>query len=334
MNWDTQRQIWDHIYRNLMSIKPSEHDLIITEPPFNFPSIMDAMCEVLFEDYGFSSLCVTLPASLSALNQLETHPEKPCCLVVDCGYSFTHIVPCYQGKPLFDSIVRIDVGGKTLTNHFKDVTSYRQLNVMDETYVMNQIKEDMCFVSQDLYSDIRTARQRRSDNTIIREYILPDFTTIKKGRICEEGSVPASDEQVLRLNNERFSIPEILFNPSDIGINQMGIPEAIVHSISTTPSQMHPYLYSNILLTGGSTKFPGFYERVLTEVRKLAPDSFQVNVSHSEQPDWTPWLGGQKLAEGSEKGEHLQRITQAEYKESGLNLCRKQFHENQVIMPN
>jgi len=36
------------------------------------------------------------------------------------------------------------------------------------------------------------------------------------------------------MNNERFAIPEILFHPSDIGIHEMGIAEAIVHSVKST----------------------------------------------------------------------------------------------------
>ena len=35
------------------------------------------------------------------------------------------------------------------------------------------------------------------------------------------------------MNNERFSIPEILFHPSDVGIQEMGLSEAIVHSIES-----------------------------------------------------------------------------------------------------
>lgn len=42
-------------------------------------------------------------------------------------------------------------------------------------------------------------------------------------------------EQILRLANERFAVPEMLFHPSDIGIQEMGIPEAIVHSIQSLP---------------------------------------------------------------------------------------------------
>lgn len=47
-----------------------------------------------------------------------------------------------------------------------------------------------------------------------------------------------SGEQILRLTNERFAVPEILFNPSDIGIQEMGIPEAIVYSIQNLPEGM------------------------------------------------------------------------------------------------
>lgn len=34
----------------------------------------------------------------------------------------------------------------------------RQLHVMDETYVINQVKEDVCYVSQDFYKDMQIAQ--------------------------------------------------------------------------------------------------------------------------------------------------------------------------------
>jgi actin-related protein 6 len=53
---------------------------------------------------------------------------------------------------------RINVGGKHLTNYLKEVISYRQLMVMDETYVINQVKEELCFVSTDFDNDIKIAK--------------------------------------------------------------------------------------------------------------------------------------------------------------------------------
>ena len=52
---------------------------------------------------------------------------------------------------------------------------------MDETFVINHVKEDSCFVSQDYNGDMNKARQRGPVNDILRDYVLPDFTTIKRG---------------------------------------------------------------------------------------------------------------------------------------------------------
>lgn len=53
---------------------------------------------------------------------------------------------------------RIDVGGKILTNLLKEWISYRQLDVMEETYVMNECKEDVCLVADDFYKHMEIAR--------------------------------------------------------------------------------------------------------------------------------------------------------------------------------
>ena len=74
------------------------------------------------------------------------------------------------------AVRRLDVGGKLLTNHLKEVISYRQLHVLDETYVMNGCKEDCCYVAKDF--DCEVAKAKR--NEIARDYVLPDFTAIRR----------------------------------------------------------------------------------------------------------------------------------------------------------
>ena len=53
---------------------------------------------------------------------------------------------------------RIDVGGKLLTNHLKEIISYRQWNMMDQTYVMDDVKEKCCFVSANFKTDMELSR--------------------------------------------------------------------------------------------------------------------------------------------------------------------------------
>ena len=137
----------------------------------------------------------------------------------------------------------IDIGGKLLTNHLKEIISYRQIHVLDETYVMNACKEDSCFVSLDYKKDMNQSNAEAKINPrrhpdfqyqISRDYVLPDFTSIRRGYLKpadQTGKKPKEDdctvEQTIRLNNERFAVPELLFSPSDVGISQTGIPEAI-----------------------------------------------------------------------------------------------------------
>ena len=239
-------------------------------------------------------------------------------------------MPYYGGKVVPGAVVRVDVGGKLLTNHLKEIVSYRQLQVMDETHVMNQVKEDVCYVTQDFYADMEMAKLKGEGNTILQEYVLPDYSTRRRGFVRQPGSAKASspsDEQCLRLSNERFTIPEILFHPSDIGLCQMGIPEAVVHSISQTPKEMHPHLYSNILVVGGNTLFPGFYERFVADVRKLVPDDYDISVSLPKNPLAYPWLGG-RIASST-----LPHVSQAEYKEHGHSICHRKFTKLQAWEP-
>ena len=110
----------------------SDFDLIFTDPYFNFNSIKEGLSELLFEEYGFKSIFRTNPADLSCYKNKTQHPSEQCCLVVDSGYSFTHIIPYVNGKKVKEAVKRIDIGGKLLTNHLKEIISYRQIHVLDE----------------------------------------------------------------------------------------------------------------------------------------------------------------------------------------------------------
>lgn len=207
--------------------------------------------------------------------------QTPSCLVVDSGYSFSHIVPYIDGRKYSPKIIRIDIGGKLLTNYMKDIISYRQLHVMEETYVINQVKEDSCFVSLDLRTDMKLAQQSGDKNTIIRNYVLPDFNNIRRGYIQEPGSSLneiAEGCQILRLNNERFTVPELLLHPSNIGMDCMGLAEAIAKCIKNCPLKYQAALAQNIVLIGGNANIPGYKERIYSDVRSMLPYYFPMNI--------------------------------------------------------
>ncbi|VDD74601.1 unnamed protein product [Mesocestoides corti] len=231
------------------------------------------MSEIFFEDYQVAGLIRANPAFLAAYKYQSEAAQRISrySLIIDSGYSFTHIVPMADNNIMKDFVLRLAIGGKILTNRLIEITSYRQLDVRSEVYIMNQCKEDACFVSTDFWTDLSDAKSRDpAVNKIAREYVLPDYIDVHRGylrspteRPKDPGDRARLQGYTLKLSNERFTVPELLFHPTDVGYTEMGISEASQYLLTERlPPAVRPGAMANILLIGGSAKFPGFSDRV------------------------------------------------------------------------
>ncbi|XP_043813652.1 actin-related protein 6 isoform X2 [Manihot esculenta] len=345
INPDLQRDIWNHLFTSLLHIAPSNHSLLLTEPLFTLPSIQRATDELVFEDFGFKSLFITDSPNLVHLYEASRRPDglvskAQCSLVVDCGFSFTHAAPVFQNFTLNYGAKRIDLGGKALTNYLKELVSYRSVNVMDESFLIDDMKEKLCFVSLDIARDLQVARKRGKDNLLRCTYVLPDGITHTKGFVKDPdeakryltmtGGVSPSLEtkkgidqpevsdkleerkrtdlskNEFELTNERFLVPEMIFHPADLGMNQAGLAECIVRAVNSCHSLLHPVLYESEM-----------------ELCPLVPDEYQVKITTQEDPILGVWRGGSLLA--SSPDFEAMCVTKSEYEELGSARCRKKF---------
>ncbi|CAO3608288.1 unnamed protein product [Mucor hiemalis] len=334
-----EKTIWDRVINNVARVYPKESRLLITEPCFNLPIIQDSYDEVIFEEYEFSACYRTIAAELCLYNELsELFGDKygsipECVLIVDSGYSFTHIVPFLKGRAVARGIRRLNVGGKLLTNQLKEIVTFRSYDMMEETYIINDVKEKCCYISQDVYGDLDICKKRMSENTIIQEYVLPDFTHNATGIVRTPTSnyttnkkKDMASEQVLAMNNERFMIPEILMHPSDVGLDQAGIPEAIAQSVDACDPSIQGLLFANIVLVGGNAKIPGYMERIKRDLRQLVNSDFDIRMVTPRDPVTFAWEGGNRFVSLSSKNE-LQKsfVQRREYLEYGGDICRRKF---------
>lgn len=317
VNWDVQQQIWE---RSLRDESQEESRIVLTHPNVLVPAIKDESCEILFEMFAFGEVFKSSTAGLVG----QCKRQSRVVLVVDSGFSFTHVVPMIDGKIIQEAVVRMDIGGKLLTNQLKEWVSYRELNVVEETFVMNECKEDACFVSLDFEKDAEIARRRGEENTTVREYVLPDFSIRQRGLL--RAPVRAMDEEVqkIRLNIERFAVPEALFNPSTIGISQMGVAECLVRSVQKCPENIREALLQNIYLIGGNTKFPNFQQRLLEEVSSMV----EWKVCLSGDVDGADaiergWRAGKRLVNGGSIERRF--VSKEEYAEEGEGACARAF---------
>lgn len=90
----------------------------------------------------------------------------------------------------------------------------------------------------------------------------------------------------MTLGNERFTIPELLFHPADIGLNQAGLPEMIMQSLHALPGGLWTGMLANVVLVGGNANIRGLLERlyVILSITFVPPlDRFPSRAASTEK---------------------------------------------------
>lgn len=115
-----------------------------------------------------------------------------------------------------------------------------------------------------------------------------------QGRFFE--SVTLSHANNVQIGAERFRAPEILFDPEIVGLEYPGVHQIVVDAINRTDLDLRKSLYSNIVLSGGSTLTKGFGDRLLLETQKLAVKDMRIKIFAPPERKYSTWIGGSILA--------------------------------------
>lgn len=154
-----------------------------------------------------------------------------------------------------------------------------------------------------------------SDNETMeqkRQRILKQRQEEQRRREMEE-----EQRQALMLSVERFTVPEVIFRPSDIEMRQLGLAEAIVQSIEACDPIYRAAMYHNIVLTGGNVKMPNFKERLETELRSIAPINYKIRIFLPQDPVGFAFRGAQDMVKADAFMGGLDRAEWEVLKQSG-----------------
>jgi actin len=325
-NWDDMEKVWHHLFDQLLAA-PEENSVLLTEAPLNPRTNRERMIQLMFETFNTPATYVALPAILS----LYASGRGPG-IMLDCGDGVSHALPVYEGYTVAPATLRLDLAGRDLTDSLMAILNQRgcSFNTTADREFVRDIKESLCYVAYDFDQQLREARSWSAFDRSYKQ--LPD------GRI-------------ISLGDERFRVPEALFRPSLLGMKSPGVHELVYNSIMkvlalTNTQQTIPFqlssltirrppptqcdmdlrrdLLGNIVLSGGTTMFSGFADRLKKEIEALVPSSVRVRVIAAPERAHNAWIGGSILA--SLSSSQYMWITKEEYAEVGPSIVHRKCY--------
>jgi actin-related protein len=285
-------KIWSHTFHNELRIDPAAQPVMLIDSALDVKANREKMVKIMFETFKVPALYVATAPVLSLYESGRTRG-----IVLDCGYGFGQIVPIYKGQVLSNAISRVNLTGSDLTNYLMKLLIERgySFTTSAEREIVRDIKEKLCYVALDFEMETKTAAE---NSNLDKNYELPDG-------------------DVITVNDARFRCPEILFQPSLIGLDSKGIQVAIYNSISKCDASVRKDLYANIVLSGGTTLFPGIEDRLYYEITSLAP-SMAVKIIAPLGRQYSAWLGGSRLASSNDFEKRW--VTKEEYAKDGYSI--------------
>jgi len=307
-NWEDIEHIGNYTFYEKLKINPKESKILLTEPPMNPLENRKKMVKVMFEKYGFQGVYISIQAVLVLYAQgLMTG------VVVDSGDGVTHIIPVCEGFALPHLTKRIDVAGRDITRYLIKLLLLRgyAFNRTADFETVRQIKEKLCYVGYDLDMERVLALET---TVLVEPYTLPD------GR-------------VIRVGAERYQAPELLFNPALEGLECKGLSDELYNTIQAADIDLRPQFYQHIVLSGGSSMYPGLPSRLEKDIRGLYLKNickgdkerlkkFKLKIEDPPRRKHMVFLGGAVLADVMKSQDNFW-ITKKDYDEKGENCIEK-----------
>ena len=204
--------------------------------------------------------------------------ERRCALIVHVGDTFTQVVPVVRSQdeddpvpePLLYCAQKSATAGNTMTRllaaslagqeaRFEAITC-EPLASEKSQLLVRDVKEACSYAALDFNADLQSCSQSKA---LEDTYDLPDGDTLQLGWqrfVCSEplfshGAASALSEATLR--SALGGVPDALLQELKQLTEEPTLPELIAAAIEAAPPAWHSELWSNIVLSGGTTMFNG-----------------------------------------------------------------------------
>ncbi|AET38656.1 actin-related protein 3 Ecym_3153 [Eremothecium cymbalariae DBVPG len=319
-NWNHMERFWENSIFKYLRTEPEDHFFLLTEPPLNPPENREQVAEIFFESFNCAGLYIAVQAVLALAASWTSSKVTDRSLtgtVIDSGDGVTHVIPVAEGYVIGSAIKNIPIAGRDITLFIQSLLRERG-EVDTSLKTAERIKQEYCYVCPD----------------IVKEFNKFDRDVGKFSQFIIENQ-GKTQKKIVDVGYERFLAPEIFFNPEIASSDFLTpLPTIVDHTIQACPIDVRKGLYSNIVLSGGSTMFKDFGRRLQRDLRSIVNDRIAQSellsgtkstgvdvqvISHRRQRN-AVWFGGSLLAQTAEFKSYCH--TKRDYEEYGPEIVR------------
>ncbi|KAL4443112.1 hypothetical protein ABPG74_002179 [Tetrahymena malaccensis] len=331
-DWTLMEKFWQKSIFDYLRCDPDETTFVLTEPPMNPPENRENIAEIFFETFNAKSIYIGVQAVL-ALYSNQMHEQnaqtgnKLTGCVLDSGDGVTHIIPVSDGYVIGSCIKHIPLAGRDITNFIAQMIRDRgeKVNNQDINRISAEIKEKYGYVApKGLLQEFERYDKPGKDGKPSNKFKQYTF----------ESQVDKK-QYTMDVGYERFLGPEMFFYPEFFDSKwRTSIDECIDNAIQGSPIDTRRHLYSNIVLSGGSTMFEGFTDRLQSAIQKRVddrllrystalskPQPITVQVAQNPHQRFSVWQGGSLLS--IKPGFEKVCKSRQEYLEYGPSIVRQ-----------
>jgi len=248
--------------------------------------------------------------------------------VIDSGDGVTHVFPVCDGFVIGSCVKHIPLAGRDITKFTLQSLKDRgeKYPPEDSNEIAMKIKEKYGYVCKDVLKEYSKFDEKDKDD---------------QGNLVQSSKFKTLDIRTINGNNvkldvgyERFLGPEMFFHPEFVHADwRKPLEEVVDESIQSCPITYRVQLYKNIVLSGGSTLFKGFDNRLQSQLQKRVDNRMavankisggnakvDVEVAQNMVQRYAVWFGGSVL--GASDGFPTVCKSREEYEEYGPSICR------------
>lgn len=308
-SWEDIEKIWEYAIEKKLSISKKQirdEKIMLIEYPGNSKERRVKTAQTILETIQVGSINFTDHATCSYVTAVEfcggdEGKVGDDALIIGVGDGVSYAASILDKKFVTDSLSKLELGGKDVSEYLSKLLGEKKsfASFANDPKTIKSVKERCCEVASNY-----------SENMEVKESIQFELP----------------DGQIGLLGRERFSAPEILFQPTLIGMKtKPGIHTIIREVIEKSSAESErKRLLSNIILTGGSTLYRGLQQRIKNELSIFGYDVSDVHFHNAgEKHEHAAWHGGSNLCSQPQPKEFW--VTKAEYEEYGPSIIHQRF---------